>query len=107
MKTSWKKIDDDTYTIIVDEEIAGKVKTNHNWKWVIEPFFSLIPEDLQDIAMEYEGYVSAGRSLAGMWANKKNYDLAFVDFQNDWDDYVQSEDEERAFLDFANDFNDP
>jgi len=106
MKTTWKKIDDDTYDIIIDEELAGKVKTNHNWKWIIEPFFSLIPEDLQDISLEYEGHVEAGRALSGMWANKKDYDLSFADFQNDWDEYIQSGEDERSFLDFAYDFDD-
>jgi|10_taG_2_1085330.scaffolds.fasta_scaffold62013_4 hypothetical protein len=107
MKTSWKKINDDTYAVIINDNMAGRVKSNHNWKWVVDPFFSLIPEDLQDIAMEYGGYVEAGRALASMWANKKDYDLAFVDFQNDWNEYVQSEEDERMFLDFANDFDDP
>ena len=108
MKTTWKKIDNDTYDVIVNEEFAGKVKTNHKWKWIIEPFFSVISEDLQDISLEYDGHVEAGRALAGMWANKQEYNKAFVDFQNDWDEYINSSDEEYySYLDYSADLLKP
>ena len=105
MKTLWKKINDDTYAVIINQVLAGRVRTNNSWKWVIDPFFSLIPEDLQDISIEYDGYVEAGRALAGMWANKKDYDLAFSDFQNDWSEYVQSDEDEEYYshLDYSDD----
>jgi len=106
MKTKWKKIDNNTHVIIVDNKLVGKVKTNSNWKWVVEPFFSLLTEDLCDITFEYDGYVEAGRALAGMWYNRQEYDLAFLDFQNHYVEYDEEMDEEHSYFDFLGDFED-
>jgi hypothetical protein len=107
MKTKWKKIDNNTYVVIVDNKLIGKVKTKSNWKWILEPYFSLIIDDLQDILFEYDDYIEAGRAMVGMWYNKQEYDLAFLDFQNHYIEYDEGTDEEEySYFDYTGDFSD-